>query len=103
MTSRLWLLPCILLLVQCGAIHRIVHSKRGADALKNNPDPERRGWGLAMSDEEWAKYKANGTTAPSASTDASPAGAASGSEGGAFDFSAMVPGHSPGASQVIWQ
>jgi hypothetical protein len=78
------------------------HSSHGTDALKQKADPERRGWGLAMSDEEWAKYQAGGSAAPSATADASPAAAPSGAEGGAFDFSSMVPGHSLAATQVIW-
>jgi hypothetical protein len=102
MTSRFWLLPCVLLLAQCGAIKKLGHSKRGADASAQAPDPERRGWGLAMSDEEWAKYKAGATAAPATSADATPAGAPTGGEGGAFDFSSMVPGQSPASRQVIW-
>jgi hypothetical protein len=104
MTLRLWLLPCVLLLTQCGVIPRIGHSKRGADASKNQADPERRGWGLTMSDEEWAKYKAGAAASTTTSADAtpSPAGATPGGEGGAFDFSSMIPGHSTGPTQVIW-
>jgi hypothetical protein len=102
MTSRLWLLPCVFLLAQCGALQKMGHSRHNADALQKNADPERRGWGLVMSDEQWAKYKAGGTAATSASADASPAGAPSGAEEGAFDFSSMVPGRSLAATQVIW-
>jgi hypothetical protein len=102
MTSRLWLLPCLLLLAQCGAIQKISRSKEGAEASKQIPEPQRRGWGLAMSDEEWARYKAAAAPGSPAPAEASAAGAPSAGEGGVFDFSSMVPGHSSGPSQVIW-
>lgn len=98
MTARAWLLlPCLLLLAQCGVVHRMRHADGDAGASEQAPDPDRRGWALMMSDEEFAKFKA-GATAPSA-----PGGAPAGTDAGMFDFSSMLPGQAGAGTQVIWQ
>jgi hypothetical protein len=109
MSGRAWLLlPFCLALVQCGAVHHLGHlarSKVNAKLQKQQqpaPDPDRRGWALMMSDEEFANYKA--ASGPASPTAGAPAGAgAPGGEGGAFDFSGMLPGQAGTATQVTWQ
>lgn len=105
MSSRvcqLLLLPCVLALTQCGIVYHAGQLARRDDAAQPARDPERRGWALMMSDEEFARYKA--AAAPAAAPAGGPApGAPAGGDGGLFDFSGMLPGQAGMSTQVIWQ
>jgi hypothetical protein len=97
------LLPCVLALAQCGIAYRVGQLGRGDSAEQPAHDPERRGWALMMSDEEFARYKAAATSASPASGGDPAHGAAAGGDGGLFDFSSMLPGQAGAGTQVVWQ
>jgi hypothetical protein len=112
MTGRAWLLlPCCLLLVQCGAVQGLSHLARSKVNAKKQkqppqaPDPAKRGWGLMMSDEEFANFKTNAASNATGNSSAGESGGAAppSGEGGAFDFSGMLPGQAGAATQVSWQ
>ncbi len=104
MSVRTWLLlPCCLLLTQCGAVLRLGHLGRGGANASPPPDPERKGWALMMSDEQFAKFKAGAAPASDSGTSAQEGGALSAGEGGAFDLSGMLPGQAGAATQVVWE
>lgn len=95
------LLPCCLLLTQCGVIKKARNMSRTAGEEKPGFDPGKRGWGLMMSDEEFAQVNQGGP--PAAAAEGSAEAAAPGADGGLFDFSSMAPGGAIGGSRVNWQ
>lgn len=104
MISRVaWLLPCCLLMAQCGALQKIGRGGHGNESTLPKMDPERRGWALMMSDEEFERFKKGGSANAAAPGSASTEQATAGAGGGMFDFSSMLPGQGREKSQVIWQ
>jgi thioredoxin-related protein len=96
--SLLLLLHCCLLLSQCGLAHKVRLQKKGA-AAQGAPDPERKGWALMMSDEEFAKFKAGAAAGGPAGGGTAPAATG----GGLFDFSSMVPAQAGASTSTLWQ
>jgi thioredoxin-related protein len=98
-----WLiLPCcLLLLCQCGLVHNAarIATKKKANPAQTALDPQRRGWALMMSDEEWARYKAGAATGDPAAPTTAPGA----TEAGLFDFSSMVSGQSRAPTTSLWQ
>lgn len=101
-SHTVWLLlPGCLLLTQCGVLRKARNMSRTAGAEKPAMDPAKRGWGLMMSDEEFAQVNQGGSS--TATRGGSAETAAPGTDGGLFDFSTIMQGGSIGGSRVNWQ
>jgi hypothetical protein len=98
------LLPCCLLLAQCGIAHKVRQLGKDDEPKPAPPDPARRGWALMMSDAEFARFKQGGGSG-GATSGMDPGGpsAATGDGGGMFDFSSMLPGQASAGGAVAWQ
>lgn len=112
----LLMLPFMLTLTSCAVVKKTRNLVRKSNMEARPMDPERKGWALMMSDEEFARYKqGNPTTAATATpgqpTDGPvpgqlPDGVATENptqEGGLFDFSNAVQGRSAAAARLAWQ
>jgi hypothetical protein len=98
------LLPCCLLLVQCGMVQKVRSLGRKGDGAEQDAfDPQKRGWALMMSDAEFAKFKQGASTGSSAPGDATGIGASQGTEAGLFDFSNIMQNQGAGTAGVAWQ
>lgn len=98
------LLPCCLLLTQCAVVRKARNMSRTAGVERpKTMDPQKRGWALMMSDEEFAKIKQDGSATSGSPVEGQPGAAAPGTEGGLFDFSTITQGNTiGGGSRVGW-
>lgn len=105
MSARaVWLLvPCCLLLAQCGVVQKVRSLGSRTQAGQSQINPEKRGWALMMSDEEFARFK-QGTSANAAAPGATASGDTSPDGGeGLFDFSNVMQNQGAGAAGIAWQ
>ena len=99
----------------CAVVRKTRAIMRKDDSKPATLDPERKGWALMMSDEEFERYKQGTAPASAAPSPAGsdgpvpgqlPEGAASSApteEGGLFDFSSVVQSHRAAAARLSWQ